>query len=302
VLLLVAGVVFVARAVGRVGVHRIWVDCLGAGPLVILVFLAPAVGQFLHALGWRFLLPLAARPPVARAYRIFLAAQAGNEVGFGCLGEPLKVSVLPPRHRDDAVAAVVMDNATAFLALLLFFGTGCALSGAALPGAARVARVAGGVLLASLLGAGVVATWFGTGKATTTGVARSRPGGSLVTHARRALVICREMVAARPRDVVAATLLHYLGKLWIIAEFALLLGLIGKDARASAVFGVLSAAGSAVGAPVPGQLGIVESAILQAAALTGVAVSTALAMALIRRVRGWFWVLVGALSVPAPAS
>ncbi|HVW29270.1 MAG TPA: lysylphosphatidylglycerol synthase domain-containing protein [Polyangiaceae bacterium] len=294
--MLVAGLAFVAHAAGRVGVVEIWAACRRAGPLVALVFLAPAVGLWLHAIGWRVLLPRDARPSALRSFRIFLGAQAGNEIGFGLLGEPLKVTHLGARHRDAAVAAVVLDNATAFVSLILFFITGLALSGGALPSPSPGSRAVALVLLVSVL---ALAWFLRPGKATAlAGNCTRRP--RWIFRAARMLDVCRRAAFDRPFDVLAATVFHYLGKLWIVAEFALLLHLLAPGTSdAAAFFGVASAAGSAVGAAVPGQLGVVEAAILGAASLRGIGASTALALALIRRARGWLWVLLGAAALPA---
>ncbi len=308
-LLLAGGVAVVARLVIERGAGVIWNDCRHAGPGVALVFLAPAIGQLLHATGWRLLLPRVARPSMLRAYRIFLSAQAGNELGIGILGEPLKVTELSLEHRDAAIAAVVLDNATAFASLIAFFASGVVLAGLS-PMNATVART---VVLGALVGVGVVVVFWGAvrGSSRVVAVTRHIAIGSAVAVLRRVATLpavvrirraarsCQGAIVTRPLDVGGAFLLHYLGKLWIIAEFSLLLGLFSAGSlKTAALFGVASAAGSAIGAPVPGQVGVVEAAILRAALLAGIGASSALSVALVRRVRGCFWIVLGALFFP----
>ncbi len=82
-----------------------------AGPGVLLLLLAPGVGNFVHMLGWRALLSRDVRPRIGRAFRIFVAAQAGNEFGLGVLGEAVKITAFPPDRRTEATKAVVLDSA-----------------------------------------------------------------------------------------------------------------------------------------------------------------------------------------------
>lgn len=324
-LLLAGGIAVVTHLVLERGAGVIWSDCRHAGPGVALVFLAPAIGQLLHALGWRRLLPRGARPGILRTYRIFLSAQAGNELGIGLLGEPLKVTELPREHRDAAIAAVVLDNATAFASLIAFFASGVVLAGIPLMNA----TVAHAIALGAPIGVAVVVGFLGVvrGSSRVAAVTRQFATGPAVVvvrciatwpvvavmrrlatslaiaRIRRAARSCRDAIVARPLDVGGAFLLHYVGKLWIIAEFSLLLGLFGQGStKTAALFGVASAVGSAIGAPVPGQVGVVEAALLRAALLAGIGASTALSVALVRRVRGCFWIVLGALFFPSHRS
>jgi hypothetical protein len=89
---------------------------------------------------------------------------------------------------------------------------------------------------------------------------------------------------------------HYLGKLWLVAEIALGLHLLGEASLAPAVPLSLSWLGAAaLGAAVPAQLGVVEAALVQGGAALGIAASSLLALALIRRARGMLWLLLGLL-------
>jgi hypothetical protein len=298
VALFAAGIGFVAHAAGRTGVAEIWAVCRRSGLCIALVFVAPVVGQCLHAIGWRLLLPREARPCALRTFRIFLGAQAGNEIGFGLLGEPLKVTYLGARHRDAAVAALVLDNATAFVSLMLFFVTGMGLLCGALP--ITLPSWSTASVFVALFVLAVGGAWLVLRVKSVARVGDDAQHPRWIARAARMADACCRALVDRPLDVLAATALHYLGKLWIVVEFALLLHLLAPGTSdAAALFGVASAAGSAVGAAVPGQLGVVETAILGAASLRGIGASTALALALVRRARGRLWVLVGAAGLPA---
>jgi hypothetical protein len=97
-------------------------------------------------------------------------------------------------------------------------------------------------------------------------------------------------------NTVFALVAHYLGKSWIVAEFALALALVATASwHSSALLGFASLVGSSVGAPIPGQLGVIEGALVSAASLAGVTVPTVLTVAVLRRVRSLLWVVVGAL-------
>jgi hypothetical protein len=92
-----------------------------------------------------------------------------------------------------------------------------------------------------------------------------------------------------------AFLAHLVGKLWIVAEFFLALALLATASwYSSALLGFASTLASCVGAPVPGQLGITECALLSCASIAHIHVSTVLSVALLRRARSLLWVILGA--------
>jgi hypothetical protein len=244
-------------ALGR-DLHRV-----GAG--AALVVLAPVVANFVHMLGWRALLPPNARPPLRRSLAIFLAAQAGNEIGAGVLGEPLKVSELPQVDRQSALSAMLIDNLTSLAALFaVVLSIALCLRGVVLP------IPVPGSLLVALLGVSAVAALA------LLGVSRHKARSS--------------------RGVLLSFAAHYLGKLWIIVEFALLLALLGTvTLRSSALLGLVSTLASAVGSAIPGQLGVLEAALKGSAAASGIGVATLVSVALLRRARSVLWIALGAL-------
>ncbi|HEY6559755.1 MAG TPA: lysylphosphatidylglycerol synthase domain-containing protein [Polyangiaceae bacterium] len=288
--LFLLGVAVVCRLFARVGVHSVVALLGNAGPSVAFVFAAPVVGQLLNLLAWTVLLPQAARPHPIRGYRVLLAAQAGNELGASILGEPLKVIALPSRHRDAAAAAVVLDNVVCFAAVCSFLVVGGAVLS---PFGSMSTDAPHALKWASLIVVAVMVSFV--------------VGGSLVRSARSAIEerlkgtfrACRFALRERPRAIAAAFLLHVAAKLWVFAEFWLALRLFGHGSlRESALLGVASIGGSMMGAPVPAQLGVVESAVAVAAATAGIPTLVALAVLVLRRVRGFFWILAGALLLP----
>jgi len=246
--------------------HAVVRDLRHVGVGAPLLLLAPLVGNFVHMVGWRELLPVAARPTLGRSLAISLAAQSGNELGLGVLGESLKVSELPREHRATAWRAMLLDNLTALVALLAVIGS------------------------MALFLAGV-----------TTEHAAPRPGvlGTSFTFIVALLVglswwARRSQGAAR--GVLFAFTAHYVGKLWIVAEFALVLALLGSvSVRSSALLGLVSTLASAAGAAIPGQLGVLEAALKGAASACGLGTCTLVSVALLRRVRSMLWVVFGAL-------
>jgi hypothetical protein len=110
-------------------------------------------------------------------------------------------------------------------------------------------------------------------------------------------VICARWVgSARWSALLTAFVAHYLGKLWLVAEIALGLRFLGQPAASvAAPLALVWMGASAVGAPVPAQLGVVEAALLHAGAVLGVAAPSLVALALVRRLRSLLWLLFGLL-------
>ena len=239
-------------------------DVRHAGAGAALLVLTPAIGNFVHMLGWRGLLPAAARPRLGRAFAIFLTAQAGNEVGSGVLGESFKISLFPSDQRAAAVRAVVLDNLTALVALFaVVLSIGSALGGHIIERVMPL-PVAFGALGGAVLGGAILAK--------------------------------RAVAANSMRHVWGAFLAHYLGKLWIVADFALWLWLVAQASwHSSALLGLVGTVASVLGAPIPGQLGVMEAALGGSAAWAGVGASTLLSVAVLRRARGLLWIALGGL-------
>jgi hypothetical protein len=266
------GAVTLARLVAREGASAVLCVCERAGFGVVLLALAPAVGLLLHTLAWCALLPSSARPRLLAACRAFVAAQAGNELGFGLLGEPLKVLSLAPARRDVGISVVALDNVAAAVALVLFFAV---LGGAvATPGLADHATAGLGVFLVA---AGLAALVL-LASERARGVAR----GSIA------------LLTAHPFRAALAVALHLCGKLWVVAEMALAIAILDTATlRSALLLALASTTAATVGAPVPGQVGVVEGALVAVATAAGLSPATALAIGLLRRLRSTLWLALG---------
>lgn len=217
-------------------------------------------------LGWRALLSRAVRPRIGRAFRIFVAAQAGNEFGFGVLGEAVKVSAFPPESRTEATKAVVWDNVSSLASL-----------------------VAVALSMACLLGHGCCLTNVG-GCVIGVAFALLLPCGFLV------LLRVRKSLTRSTANFLVAFAAHYVGKLWLLAELALALALVATASlRSSATLALASIIASTIGAPVPGQLGVVEVALSASASLAQLSLPTVLTVSVLRRIRSLLWILLGIL-------
>jgi hypothetical protein len=127
--------------------QRAWAAGMDLGAPLALLLVLPAVSHFVKMLGWRSLLPAAARPNLPRAYAVFLGAQAVNEIGISVLGEPIKILALSRQERAAGLRAVVADNVIALAALCAVLSTLAFCSGAftiALVALAGLLAVGGG--------------------------------------------------------------------------------------------------------------------------------------------------------------
>lgn len=252
------GWLLVARLATLADLKQAWSQSLGLGFPLLLLLALPAVSHFIKMLGWRSLLPPELRPRLATAYATFVAAQGVNELGFSVLGEPLKIWVLPPDARAIGLRAVLADNLAALAALFAVI--------------ASLSRLGAGA------SAPLLRAWL------------ALPCAALVV-----LVLWR---ARRERwsGLLSAFAAHYCGKLWLVVELGLGLHFLGQPALAQAPTLALAWLGAAaIGAPVPGQLGVVEAALVKTGASLGLAVTSLLALALVRRLRSLVWVVVGLL-------
>ena len=83
---------------------------------------------------------------------------------------------------------------------------------------------------------------------------------------------------------------------WTIAEMAVELAVLSHNSVLAAItLGTASIFGSTLGAPVPAQSGVIESALVPAGSLVGLSAATVLSVALLRRLRSACWILIGAV-------
>ncbi len=286
--LLLAGVAALVVLLRRVGAEQVLRSIERVGPGFLLVLLAPFVGTILHCWGWLVLVPKSLRPRPAIAAATYVASQAGNELGAGVAGEPLKALVFHPNVRGRTIVALALDNAT-FIA-----STALCLAGAAFlpwasasPVGARACAWAGATSLAVVLGAVLLIL--------VAPLRRWGAGSGRVARFVRVLDATRTALLSRPGPVLGSVLLHLAGKLWIVAEMALILALLGLKPTLAPWLGAASVVASVLGAAIPGQMGVVEAAVFATCAAWGVDAPTAMALVLLRRLRSGLWIGLGLL-------
>lgn len=270
------GVLHVIDAIARVG----W-------GMIVLVLL-PAVGLAMHTFGWAVLLPDHLRPRPLEAFSIYVASQAGNELGGGVLGEPLKLASAPSKHRAEATAVLIVDNATALASTLAFGALALVLvtpPDIALPVAPLT--IATFVLLtcvaAALLGRRLL----------------PRVGDRISGCVQRLRVSLVALLRRSPGKVAASFLAHALGKSWIVVEFAVALAFV-RDVPIdlSLALGPASVLATIVGAPIPARVGVMEASALWAAQGQAAFFPSLMAIVLLRRVRGCLWTALGIYLTP----
>jgi len=110
-----------------------------------------------------------------------------------------------------------------------------------------------------------------------------------------ALFVIGQTTPRCPRSVAGFSA-HFVGKLWLSVELGLGLHLLGEPTLVNlAELSLAWSSAAALGAPIPGQLGVVEAALVHGGASLGISASTLLALALVRRVRTLLWTMLGLL-------
>ena len=117
--LLLVGMAALVVLLRRVGAESVLRSIERVGPNFVWVLIAPVVGMVLHCCGWLVLLPKALRPRPAIALAAYVASQAGDELGAGVAGEPLKALVFRPGLRSSTFVALALDNGTHIVATAL---------------------------------------------------------------------------------------------------------------------------------------------------------------------------------------
>ena len=284
--LLVTGVTALVVLLRRVGAESGLRSIERIGPGFVLVLLAPFVGTVLHCWGWLVLLPRSLRPRPAIALAAYAASQAGNELGAGVAGEPLKALVFHPNARSRTIVALALDNGTFIASTALCLASAAFLPwGSKSPMGAHTCAWAGATSLAVVLGAVLLIL--------VAPLRRWGTGPGRVARWVRVLDAARKALLSQPRLVLASVLLHLAGRLWIVAEMALILALLGMNPMLAPWLGAASVVASVLGAAIPGQMGVVDAAVFAACAALGVDAPTAMALVLLRRLRGGLWIALG---------
>jgi hypothetical protein len=272
----------------RVGAEPVLRSIERVGPNFVWVLVVPVIGMVLHCCGWLVLLPKALRPRPAMALAAYVASQAGDELGAGVAGEPLKALVFRPRLRSSTLVALALDNGTNIAATaLVLAGAACLPWASTSLVSARTCAWAGATSFAVVL----LAVLF----ILVAPLRRWGVGSGRLARFVRLLDVARTALLSRPRLVLGSVLLHLAGKLWIVAEMALLLALLGFSPTLAPWLGAASVLASVVGAAIPGQMGAVEAAVFAACTALGVDAPSAMALVLLRRLRSGLWIAMGLL-------
>jgi hypothetical protein len=282
----VAGAAALALLLRRTGAEPVLRGIERVGPNFVLVLLAPVGGMVLHCCGWLVLLPKSLRPRPAMAFAAYVASQAGNELGAGVAGEPLKALVFPPSVRSRTLVALALDNGTFISSTALCIAGAAFLPWASTsPVAARACAWVGAASVALVLLAVLIIL--------VAPLHRWGTGSGRMARFARGLASARTALLSQPRRVLGSVLLHLAGRLWIVAEMALVLVLLGLSPALAPWLGAASVVASVLGAAIPGQMGAVEAAVFAACAALGVDAPTAMALVLLRRLRGGLWITFG---------
>jgi hypothetical protein len=284
--LLAAGVAALVVLLRRVGAEPVLRSLERVGPDFVLVLFAPLVAMVLHCWAWLMLVPKALRPRPMIAFAAYVASQAGDELGAGVAGEPLKALVFPPGVRSRTLVALALDNGTHIAATALLLAGAALLpwDSTSLVSARTCAWVGATILAAVLLAVLIILV---------APLRRWGTGSSRAARLARGLDASRVALLSQPRLVLGSVLLHLAGKLWIVAEMALLLLLLGLNPALAPWLGAASVVASMLGAAIPGQMGAVEAAVFAACTALGVDAPTAMALVLLRRLRGGLWIALG---------
>ena len=270
--------------------------CLGAGPGILLIMIAPLGYFVLHTWGWLMLIN-GQRPRFGQALRAYVAAEALDDLWGGVLGEPLKVFVVPGKDRTAGIGSVTLDNLALFAALviILFLGGGIL---AWLNVEAIFSRHLGAALL-GLLGLGAalgVLLLLGPGRVGRR-LASRFPGGAIagfLDRYREVTLHNRNFLAQHTGRFAASVGLHILAKIWLILEVWLTLEIMGIYEPGRAIWlGLGMQLIHLTATPIPAQIGVFTGTLAFLGETLGMVASVALAVALLRRARSLVWIGVG---------
>ena len=305
-----AGLVLLMLMVRQAGAVRVAASLVAIGPWFGAVVIVSAGWTVVNAWAWGLALP-GTRPRLTTLVRTLLAADAvSNVTPFMSLGgEPLKVLWLRLAAGGEAAAAsVVSDNvvhvasAPVFMVVGLLlgwwaFGLDDTVVAALLAGIFTVAAAAGLLLRASA--GGLLAPVLRFAVRAATPLTASSPSGrspSVAEPAHRIDGSVRLFLNPGGWRVWASLGGHLAGRLLGAVEAWIIMAALGMPVSfAGAVF-VIAVAHvfvNLVFAFVPSQLGVQEATAYALFSAVGLDPSSAVALMLARRVRGFFWNGIG---------
>jgi uncharacterized protein (TIRG00374 family) len=307
-LLVGAGLIFVAWLLRDLGPAAVWDTFLALGwRLAIVMFIPFCAAVALDTLGWRVLLP----DSHAGAAALIGARLAGEAVNLATPtasvgGEPLKAYLVRDRvPLDLGLASVVADKTSMVIGQAAFLGGGLALAVTALDTPREVAVAMGVLLAAEMIGVGGFLLVQLRGGVAGAGRILHRLGVGPAAHYQILLRDVEErlmnLYRRRWRRVAAAAILHAGG--WAVGglEIYIVVSLAGipVDLATSFVLEALSTAVRFATFMIPGSLGALEGGNVAAFALFGLPGAAGLSFSLIRRLREATWAVVGLAALAA---
>ena len=318
-LLWLAGLLLLAGILQSVSLAGVWAafSRLGAGPLLVL---AVANGLVLLSLTGRWWLVLRAWGDAINyltltGYRLAAFGVSYFTPGPQFGGEPLQVYLLRRHHGlpyDRAVAAVTLDKLLELLANFSFLVVGVWLIGrqglfpvavnrSLVLFAAGLLLIPVGMLLALAAGRRPLSGLLWQARPLVAPLDARLPGAAWSRRYRRILEVTRSseaLVATFYRRYPGWLLLALLasGLSWalMLAEYWLMVRLLGADLNFGQALIALTVARLAILLPLPGGLGVLEASQVLALGMLGVDPATGLSVALLIRARD---VLLGGLGL-----
>jgi uncharacterized protein (TIRG00374 family) len=306
-LLLVVGLLLLAYVVYRTGTGKVVDRVLGLGPWFVVVLGISATWFLLNTLGWRA--TFEGRPPAfGRLFRVHLISEAISNVTplMALGGEPMKILFLKQQVcPKELTATVIADNivhitsAVAFMLLGILYGASHFVIDPVLLGVLWAGIAATGLVVVVI----IAGARFGFIAAVARGfarVARLVPArsASLIEGASSVERIVSRFLFARPGSFAIGFSYHLIGRLMGALEAWLILLVSGVPVTFGAavfIIAVIHVLVNLVFSFVPSQFGIQESAAYLLFGAVGLDPSAAVAMMLVRRIRGFFWIGVGLL-------
>lgn len=305
---LALGITLLVGLIRAAGPQKVLEYLTNLGGWWLLVLAVSASWFVLNSLGWWFTF----RPriaPLGRLLRIHLVAEAVSNVTpfFALGGEPLKLLLLRDRASAGvALASVVNDNVVHVITAVVFMLLGLAAGVFLYPLPPMVALVLAGAILLFGVGAGLL-VWRGQ-RGLLAPLARlalrlrvplpARLASELVPRATAVDQGIGAFLTQRRGDFAGCFAAHLGGRLMGAVEAWVVLQALGTPVSlGTALFliAVMHVLVNLIFGVIPNQLGVQEGAAWLLFASIGLDPSAAVALALVRRIRGFFWIGVGLL-------
>jgi hypothetical protein len=294
------GLALFAYSVREAGVDQITSGVARVGWGLIPILGLSGLRFLLRAEAWRLCTPVGSRLTLGRAFQAFLAGDAlGNVTPLGLIAsEPTKV--LLTRHHlatRESVASLAIDNLVYALSVLTMVGIGIVvmLATVPLPFEAQEWGVAGLVAVA-LAGAGGLRLFR----------RRPAPAGAGPSWAERVAALrmsVMEFSAGHPARLWRAfafdLMFHAVAVLEAYLTLRWLLGDRSPTLSEAVMFESLNRVVTAALKFVPLRVGVDEAASGAFAPLLGMNPAAGVALAVVRKVRGLFWMALGLLVIGA---